>query len=104
VSFLVARREKEVGIRLAIGARPRSVLGLLVRQGLRPVVAGAAIGVLVSLAGARFLGRWLFDVAPLDPISLVLAVVAVGGVGIVASVIPASIAVRADPASVFRCD
>jgi predicted permease len=104
VSFLVARRKKEVGIRLAIGGRPRSVFALLLRQGLRPALAGVAMGVLVSLAGARFLGRWLFDVAPLDPISLTLAVLAVGAVAIVASVVPASSAVRADPIAVLHCD
>jgi predicted permease len=104
VAFLVTQRAKEIGIRIAVGARPRDVLTLLLRQGMRPVWIGGATGVLVSAIGARFLSRWLFGIAPIDPLTIATAAAAVGIVAVTASYVPARGALRTDPAAVFRCD
>ena len=104
VSFVVARRAKEVGIRLAIGARPGEVVALFVRQGLRPMWIGAALGLALSVALAPLLSRWLFGIAPVDVPTIAGAVAAVVVVALVATYVPASRAARADPASVFRID
>ena len=102
VSFVVARRAKEVGIRLAIGAQPGEVVALFVRQGLRPMWLGAALGLAVSVALAPLLSRWLFGIAPVDVPTMAGAVAAVVVVALIATYVPASRAARADPASVFR--
>jgi ABC-type antimicrobial peptide transport system permease subunit len=104
VSFVVARRAKEVGIRLAIGAQPGEVVALFVRQGLRPMWLGAALGLALSVALAPLLSRWLFGIAPVDVPTIAGAVAAVVVVALVATYVPASRAARADPASVFRID
>jgi ABC-type antimicrobial peptide transport system permease subunit len=104
VSFVVARRAKEVGIRLAVGARPIEVVGLFVRQGLWPMWVGAALGLASSVALAPLLGRWLFGIAPVDIPTIAVALVAVVVVAVIATLVPASRAARADPATVFRTD
>jgi hypothetical protein len=104
VSFVVARRAKEVGIRLAIGARPSEIVGLFVRQGLRPMWVGAGLGVVVSVTLAPLLSRWLFGVSPIDVPTLVGAVAVVIVVAVGATWIPARRAARGDPAVVFRTD
>jgi predicted lysophospholipase L1 biosynthesis ABC-type transport system permease subunit len=104
VSFVVARRAKEVGIRLAVGARPVEVVGLFVRQGLRPMWVGAALGLVSIVALAPLLSRWLFGIAPVDVPTIAGALVAVVVVAVVATFVPASRAARADPATVFRTD
>jgi ABC-type antimicrobial peptide transport system permease subunit len=104
VSFVVARRAKEVGIRLAVGARPAEVVRLFVRQGLRPMWVGAVLGLLASVALAPLLSRWLFGIAPVDAGTLATAVAAVVGVAIVATLVPARRAARTDPAVVFRSE
>jgi putative ABC transport system permease protein len=104
VSFVVARRAKEVGIRLAVGARPVEVVSLIVRQGLRPMWVGAVLGLMVSSALAPLLSRWLFGIAPMDAGTLATAVASVVGVAIVATLVPARRAARTDPAVVFRSE
>jgi len=104
VSFVVARRAKEVGIRLAVGARPGEVIALFVRQGLRPMWIGALLGVAVSVALAPLLSRWLFGIAPIDRATLASSLVAVVVVALLATWLPARRAARTDPAVVFRTD
>jgi ABC-type antimicrobial peptide transport system permease subunit len=104
VSFVVARRAKEVGIRLAIGARPGEVVALFVRQGLRPMWLGAGLGVTVSVGLSPLLSRWLFGISPIDLPTLAGAVAVVILVAVGATWVPARRAARADPAVVFRTD
>jgi len=104
VSFVVARRAKEVGIRLAVGARPGEVVRLFVRQGLRPMWVGAALGLAASVGLAPLLSRWLFGIAPVDVPTIAGALVVVVVVAVIATYVPASRAARADPAVVFRTD
>jgi ABC-type antimicrobial peptide transport system permease subunit len=104
VSFVVARRAKEVGIRLAIGARPGQVIGLFVRQGLRPMWVGATLGLALSIALAPLLARWLFGIAPIDAWTLGGSLTAVIAVAVIATYVPARRAARTDPAVIFRAE
>ena len=70
VSFAVSRRYREIGIRMALGATARDVLGAILRQTMRPVVIGASIGLVAASAVSRVLSSVLFGISPADPIGL----------------------------------
>ena len=102
VSFFVRRRFREIGIRMALGARSRDVLGLIVRQTMRPVVVGAAIGVVAAAAVSGVLSSLLFGVSPVDPAGLGGAALFVLGVALVAGVLAGRPALGSDPLSSLR--
>ena len=102
MSFSVAKRTREIGIRVALGAARRDVLRLIVGQGTALAVAGSAIGLVAALAATRVLGSLLYDVAPFDPPTYVLVVVLLSLTAIVASWIPARRAARVDPVEALR--
>ena len=104
VSYLAAQRSKEIAVRLAVGAQPRQVVALLLHEGLRPIVAGTAVGIVLSLAGAPLLSRWLFGIAPVDGATILVSLATVTGVALIASYVPARRAAHADPAVVLRTD
>ena len=104
ISFLVARRTREVGIRMALGATAAGVAGMFVAHGLRAVVAGGGVGVVVALAGTRFLGDWLFGVGPRDALSYAVALAAVALTALLASYVPARRASTIDPATALRVE
>ncbi len=102
VSYLAGRRTAEIGIRMALGARRRDVLGLVLRQGLVLGGAGAAVG----LVGAVLLTRWLesilFEVDPVDALTFIAVPVVLLAVTLVASLVPARRASRIDPIMALR--
>ncbi len=104
MSLNVNGRLSEFGVRLALGAAPRDVLGLVMRQGLLLALLGLLIGLAGALWLTRFLGTLLFEVSPLDPVTYVT----VGGVltaaAVAACYLPARRATRADPIAVLRRD
>jgi putative ABC transport system permease protein len=102
VAFAVARRGREIGVRLALGAPPASVARLLVRQSMRPVVLGGVIGAALAAAGAQLIRAMLYGVSPLDPLSFVGALAFLGAVAAVAALAPARTALRVDPAVTLR--
>ena len=104
VSYAVARRTREVGIRLAVGAQPSGLVRLLMREGFVLVAIGAGIGLLLGIASAQVLGSLLFGVGRADPITFVGAPVLLMTVGAVAAFLPARRASRIDPASVLRAE
>lgn len=102
LSFLVRSRTREIGIRVAIGATPRTVAAMVVRQAMGWTAIGAAIGIALALALTRFLDAFLYGISPTDPwtfgaVTLLLAVVAC-----IAALVPAVRASRLDPVQAFR--
>jgi len=102
VSYGVSRRLREVGIRMVLGANAREVLTMVLRQAMRPVLAGAAIGLAASAAVSRILSGVLFGVSALDPIAFLLAALFLLLVAIAASLVPALRATRVDPLTTLR--
>ena len=97
VAMTTNRRTREIGIRMALGARSTQVLTLVVRQGLRLVAIGLVIGVPAGLASARVLSSLLVGVAPNDPITYVGVVMVLAAAGAIAAWIPARRAAGVDP-------
>jgi len=104
MTHVVNARAHEMGVRLALGARPASVRGLVVNQALRLLVLGLAVGVPLSLAAARLFGKLLYGVGPSDPLTLVAVVATLAGVAWISAWIPALRATRIDPASALRAE
>jgi putative ABC transport system permease protein len=102
VAFLVTQRTREIGIRMALGARAADVLRLVVREGMAPVMFGAGAGVIASLAATRALRSMLFGVTPLDPMSVAAGPALLAAVALVACYLPARRATRVDPLVALR--
>ena len=102
MSLVVARRMKEIGIRIVLGAGRRQVIGLVVGRGARLAIAGAALGIAGGVAAGRLLGNQLHGIDPADPWSFVLAIVVCMTVALTANFAPAWRAVRRDPAIALR--
>jgi putative ABC transport system permease protein len=104
VAYTVSRRVREIGIRVALGAAREDVLRLIVRQGLRPVVIGVAIGLAGAAAVSTVLGSMLFGLSPHDPASFVLAPAALFGIAVLACYVPARRALRVQPTTALRTE
>jgi len=104
IAFSVARRAREIGIRMAIGARPAGVLTLVMRQGLTLALIGLATGYLLAAAATKVIAGALYQITPTDPVSWTLAAAVVLTVAALANYIPAHRAMRVDPARVLRAD
>ena len=102
ISYSVTRRTREIGVRIALGATPRAVQGLVVGQGMRLTLWGLVTGLVVILLGGRVLNGVVYGVRPWDPISLISAALFLGGVAFLASWIPARRAVRTDATTALR--
>lgn len=102
VSYSVAQRTREIGIRMALGAENRQVLGLVVRDGLRPILLGMLAGVLVAAGVSRLLAATLFGLSPWDGISYSSVSLLLAAVALVAIVVPARRALRVDPMVALR--
>jgi putative ABC transport system permease protein len=97
ISYGVAQRMKEFGIRRALGAESRALLGLVLGHGARLAATGAALGLVGALAAARVMRAVLFGVSPTDPATLAGVVVAMCAVGVGAAYLPARRATQVDP-------
>ena len=104
VSYSVASRTNEIGIRLALGASPGDVLWLILREALLLVSVGVALGLPVALGATRLLASLLFAMKPADPVSLSLAALLMLVVAIVAGYLPARRATKVDPMIALRCE
>lgn len=104
MSYSVAQRTNEIGIRMALGAQAGDVSRLIVRQGMLPAVLGIAVGIAAALAGSRLMQGLLFGVSPTDKASLVIAVFVLGSVAFLATMLPARRVSRVDPVSSLRAD
>ena len=102
MSFAVSRRTQEVGIRMALGAQPRDVVQMIVRQGVGQIAIGVAVGLILAYLLARLLVIILFEVSPTDPFIYGAIVAILVVTGLLASVVPARRASRVDPMVAFR--
>jgi len=100
----VARRRKEIGIRLALGADTTSVTGLVLRRGLTPALTGVAIGIVVAALIARSMSALVYGIGTHDPVSFVSVAGVLLGVAIVATLLPAIRATRVSPLEAIRMD
>ena len=104
VSYSVAQRTNEMGIRLALGALPGDIRRLVITQGFTPVLIGLGAGLLASVGISRVLGTLLFGVTPTDPLTLSAVVAVFVTVALAAMYIPAQHAIRVDPLQTLRQD
>lgn len=104
MAYVVSLRTRELGVRVALGASPRSVAAMMTRQGLVLTGAGIAGGLALFAIVARFLRSFLYGVAPGDPLTLAVASAFLVGIATLASWIPARRASRVDPAAVLRAE
>jgi predicted permease len=102
IAYTVAGRTREIGVRMALGARPRGVLGLVFRQGFGIVGAGLALGIVGALIATRVLRAQLYGVAPGDPATILGVIVILAGTAAAAIGIPARRAARIAPMEALR--
>jgi ABC-type antimicrobial peptide transport system permease subunit len=103
MSYAVSRRTQEVGIRVALGAKPSDVRGLVVREGLKLLLPGLAAGAAAALLAVQPVSGMLIGVSPADPATFAAAALLLGMVGIAASYIPAFRATRIEPMRALHC-
>ena len=104
LAFLVAQQTREIGVRMALGARPRDVALRVEGQALTWIAAGVAVGVAGSLALSGAIRGLLFEISPTDPLSLVLPALLLCAVGVLAAWLPSRRAASVDPVVALRCD
>jgi predicted permease len=104
LAFSVAKRTREIGVRMAVGAGAQAITKMILKQGMVLVVAGLALGVAGALAGTRVIRSLLFEVEPTDPRTYVGVMVAFLIIGAVACLLPARSAIRVDPVRAFQAE
>jgi putative ABC transport system permease protein len=104
VSYAVATRTREIGVRIALGAGRASVIGMVVGQGTRLTLVGLAIGIVAALVTTRLLSTLLFGVGTVDPPTYAITAIILGSVSILASYVPARRAARIEPTEALRHD
>jgi predicted permease len=102
LSYTIAERTREVGVRLALGAQPRAVLRLLLTTGARVAVVGITAGLVLAGVLTRFVETQLYDLSPLDPVTLASASALLFGVALAAAFVPAWRASRIDPVAALK--
>jgi putative ABC transport system permease protein len=104
IAYVVSQRTGEIGVRLALGAEPGGVAGMIVRQGSVVVLAGITVGLAAALAGSRLIESLLYDVSPRDPGVLAVTTVTLLLVALLACWVPARRAARISPVEALRTD
>jgi predicted permease len=104
VAYSVEQRTGELGVRMALGAQARDVLRLVVRQGMKPVVIGLAIGITAAFLLGRLIASQLYQVSPHNPALLALTAVTLGGVAFIACFLPARRAAFVNPIEALRTE
>jgi len=103
-TYMVASRTREIGVRVALGAQPAAVVGMVLRQGMSLALWGAAIGLALAAAASRLLGSLLFGVAPADPLAFGGSALLFVVIGLVACFVPARRAAQVDAMTALRHD
>jgi ABC-type antimicrobial peptide transport system permease subunit len=104
ISFAVARRTKEIGIRMALGARASQVLGMVLKHGVAVSLIGIGFGIAAGMAISRVIGSLLFGVSAIDPLTFSCVAVLLFSVALLATAIPARRAVAIDPNQTLRAE
>jgi ABC-type antimicrobial peptide transport system permease subunit len=104
LAYLVSRRRREIGIRMALGASRGSVVGLVVRRGVATAGIGIGVGLLAALFLTRLLEGMLYEVEPRDPRTFVFVTLVFAGIALVASGVPALRAAKVDPLEALRAE
>ena len=104
IAYVVAQRTREIGIRSALGAEPRELAKMFLRQGLALSAVGAVVGVVAAVALARLMSSLLFGVSPLDPTAYVAALVVIVSAAALATYLPARRAAQLDPIETLRAE
>jgi len=102
VSYAVSQRTREIGIRMALGARTSDVLTLVLKNGMTLVLAGVVIGISGALALTRFLTTMLFGVTPTDTPTFVVVSLGIAAIALIACLVPARRATKVDPLVALR--
>jgi ABC-type antimicrobial peptide transport system permease subunit len=104
ISFTVARRTQEIGIRMALGADATRIIRLILRDAMIPTTIGIAVGLGSAAAASRYLSTLLYDIKPTDPATYILASLALAAAGIAAVLVPARRAAHVDPTECLRSE
>jgi putative ABC transport system permease protein len=104
ISYSAAQRTHEIGIRIALGAKPSQVLKTILRQGIVIVFCGSAFGILAAAAIAKLVGSFLVGVSAVDPLTHIAVSLLLAAIALLASFIPARRATRVDPMMALRCE
>ncbi|CAN5564269.1 ABC transporter permease [soil metagenome] len=103
-AYAVARRTREIGIRMALGAQPGDVFALIMRQGALQTGFALVVGILLALGAGRVLAQMLYQVSPADPVALLVASVLLGAAALLACFFPARRATRVSPMTALRTE
>jgi len=103
-SYYVEQRRREIGVRIALGARPKQVVWLVVRQNAAALVGGLAAGLLLAVAESLVLRSELYGMSPADPFAYVGVLLAMLAAGVAACIVPARRAARTEPNTVLHHD
>jgi putative ABC transport system permease protein len=103
-AYAVARRTREIGIRMALGAHPRDVFKLVMKQGALQTALAVSVGILLALAVGQLLAGILFQISPIDPVALSLASVLLGSAALLACFFPARRATKVSPMTALRTE
>jgi hypothetical protein len=104
IAYFVTQRTQEIGVRIALGATPASVVRMILGQAMRPVALGTLVGVGGALAASRVLSGQLFGVTRTDPLTMAAVIATLIGVALVASVVPARRAAAVDPTRALQSE
>jgi ABC-type antimicrobial peptide transport system permease subunit len=104
MSYGVTQRRQELGIRMALGARPGDILSLVLRRGMKLTLIGIALGLMGAFASTRLLGDMLFGIKPVDPLTFAAMTLLLMCISLVACFLPARRATKVDPMNVLRSE
>jgi putative ABC transport system permease protein len=104
ISYSTAQRTQEIGIRVALGARPQDVIRMILRSGLALAVIGLAAGTLLFVGASRAVGSLLYGIGARDPLTILGGIIVLSAIAMVASYIPARRASRVDPLVALRAE